>query len=200
MTSGERWPISRDTETRLHGLISALQRWNPVINLVSRSTLPVAWKRHVLDSLQLMDYVPPEAQHWVDLGSGGGFPGLVVAIGALDRFPDLRVTLVESDQRKATFLRETARTLGVPVSVVASRIEMLASLGADVVSARALAPLSQLWSYAERHLAPSGIGLFLKGEGYASEIAEAQARFALSIETLSSSSDAKGAVLRVRRA
>jgi len=196
----ERPSMSADTEARLRGLVSALQRWNPAVNLVSRSSLPAAWSRHVLDSLQLMELAPPSARHWVDLGSGGGFPGLVVAIAALERCPDLRVTLIEADRRKATFLRETARALQVPVKVEACRIEVLDPLGADVVSARALAPLVQLWSYAERHLVPTGLGLFLKGEGHASELVEAQARFSLSIETLSSNVDAGGVVLRVRRA
>lgn len=192
-------PVSADTERRLKGLVAALERWNPTVNLVSRSTLAEAWSRHVLDSLQLLALAPTGARHWVDLGSGGGFPGLVIAIAAMESHPALRVTLVESDQRKATFLRETARTLGCDVKVVAVRIEGLAPLEADVVSARALAPLPQLWAYAERHLAPEGVGLFLKGEGHGTEISEARARFSLHIETLPSSVDGGGVVLRVRR-
>lgn len=192
-------PLSTETEERLRGLLYALERWNPAINLVSRATLPAAWSRHVLDSLQLLHLAPQGARQWADLGSGGGFPGLVIAIAARDSLPDLQVTLIEADQRKATFLRETARTLGVSVRVEAARIEALPSLQADVVSARALAPLPQLWLYAERHLAPDGVGLFLKGEGHATESAEAQARFALGIETLPSSGGAGGVILRVRR-
>lgn len=200
IVSGRDLTVSRETEARLRGLLAALERWNPVVNLVSRSTLGTAWSRHVLDSLQLLDHAPPDAQRWADLGSGGGFPGLVVAIGAMEYRPDIQVTLVEADQRKATFLRETARDLNVPVRVEASRIESLPPLGADVVSARALAPLVKLWTYAERHLAPTGLGLFLKGEGHASEVAEAQARVALDVEILSSRVDTGGVVLRVRRA
>lgn len=197
--SGDRTPISVETEVRLRGLMVALERWNPAVNLVSRATLPVAWSRHILDSLQLLDLVPAKARHWADLGSGGGFPGLVVAIAALETHPDLRVTLVEADQRKATFLRETARALGVTVAVEAVRIEALRPLQADVVSARALAPLAQLWAYADRHLAQEGVGLFLKGDGHASEVEEARARFPLRIETLPSRLDGGGVVLRVRR-
>lgn len=198
MALGDQVAIPPKTASRLQGLIAALERWNPAVNLVSRATLPQAWSRHVLDSLQLLNLAPREARLWADLGSGGGFPGLVIAIAAKESHPDLRVILVDSDQRKATFLRETARSLGVPVRVEAARIEMLPPLGAQVVSARALASLAQLWSYAERHLAPGGVGLFLKGEGHASEIVEAQARFRLDIETLASRVDAGGVVLRVR--
>lgn len=197
---GERAPIPAETDRRLRGLIAALERWNPAVNLVSRATLPVAWSRHVLDSLQLVDLMPADARHWADLGSGGGFPGLVVAVAARHSNPHLRVTLVEADQRKATFLRETARTLGVPVDVEAVRIEALPPLQADVVSARALAPLAQLWAYADRHLAQNGVGLFLKGDGHGTEIEEARARFPLRVETLPSSLDGGGVVLRVRRA
>jgi 16S rRNA (guanine527-N7)-methyltransferase len=193
-------PMTAATKQKLQGLLDALARWNPAINLVSRTTIPVAWSRHVLDSLQLLDLSPQDATHWVDLGSGGGFPGLVVAIAAMDLRPGLRVTLVEADLRKATFLRETARVLSVSVRVEATRIEALAPQNADIVSARALAPLPQLWTYAERHLAPTGVALFLKGEGHGSESAEAHARFPLSIETLPSRVDAGGVVLRVRRA
>lgn len=193
------WALAPAAAARLRALVAAVERWNPAVNLVSRATLPQAWTRHILDSLQLLDLAPPGVRHWVDLGSGGGFPGLVVAAAALESHPGLAVTLVEADQRKATFLRETARTLGLMARVEAARIEALPPLNADVVSARALAPLPQLWTYAERHLAPDGVGLFLKGEGHGSEVAEAQARFALHVEVLPSKVGASGVILRVKR-
>lgn len=198
--AGDRLPLPLATIERLRALVASVEKWNPAVNLVSRGTLPQAWTRHVLDSLQLLDLAPPEARLWADLGSGGGFPGLVVAAAAVESRPDLRVTLIEADQRKATFLREASRTLGLSVRVEASRIEAVPPLMAEIVSARALAPMPALWSYAERHLAPGGVGLFLKGEGHVSEVAEAQRRFSLHVEVVPSSVDTGGVVLCVRRA
>lgn len=198
--SNNRLHLAPEEADRLRALVSAVERWNPAVNLVSSRTLPQAWTRHVLDSLQLLDLASSEARLWADLGSGGGFPGLVVAAAAVGRRPNLRFTLIEADQRKATFLREAARSLGLAVRVEAARIELVAPQNADVVSARALAPMPDLWAYAERHLAEGGVGLFLKGEGHAREVAEAQRRYALHVETVPSDVDPRGVVLRIRRA
>lgn len=192
-------PLTPGTEARLHGLVDALARWNPTINLVAASTLPEAWSRHVADSLQLLPLMPPQARTWVDLGSGGGFPGLVIAIAAQEAAPYLVVTLVEADQRKAAFLRETARRLDVSVMILAERIEHLSPLGADVVSARALAPLDRLWVYAERHLAPQGVGLFLKGPGAEAEVAAARALHGIDVSRTPSQTGTGSVILRVQR-
>ncbi len=142
---------SDTTRTRLETLVALVRKWNPTINLVAPSTLENAWDRHIADSACLVDLVPPP-QRWADLGSGAGFPGLVVAILLAERSPATRVTLVESDGRKAAFLHTAARTLDVSIDVRNARIEALAPLDAQVVSARALAPLDRLFPLALRIL------------------------------------------------
>ena len=152
-----------------------VERWNKAINLVSHSTVAHLRTRHIADSLQLLQYAPKNLQHWVDLGSGGGFPGLVIAACLADSDPKCRVTLVESDQRKAVFLREAARNMGLETQVIAERIETAQNQKADVVSARALASLSVLLLYAQNHLVKDGIGIFPKGQSLQAEISDAEA-------------------------
>ena len=120
-----RLAVSRETLDRLEALEALLKKWNPAINLVAKSTLGSAWDRHILDSAQLYTLAPPKVAHWADLGSGGGFPGLVIAALSHELDPDRRVTLVESDRRKATFLREAARQLGLSAEIRDERIESL---------------------------------------------------------------------------
>lgn len=145
--------VSRETFEELRAYRSLVRRWTPAINLVSKASVDDLWQRHIADSAQVFAATGAEsAQSWVDLGSGGGFPGLVVAVLAKELRPDLRVTLVESDLRKATFLRQAAQALSLSVTVHSVRIESLAPQNADVLSARALAPLSDLLAHAERHL------------------------------------------------
>lgn len=190
--------VSRETLAALHELEALVQRWTPAINLVSKSTVGTLWQRHILDSAQIFSLCPSSALSWVDLGSGGGFPGLVVAILAKELKPDLEVTLVEADQRKATFLRQAAQALKLGVTVVAKRIEALERLNADVLSARALAPLSGLLGFAEKHMSPNGTAIFPKGSQFADEIADARRTWAFNIDTRQSLSDAEAAILVIR--
>lgn len=190
--------VSRETIGRLERLVSLLTKWNSSINLVSRASASGAWNRHILDSAQIYDLAPATTRHWADLGSGGGFPGLVVAILAAELGPRMRLTLVESDQRKAEFLRQASRDLGLDVQVVAERIESIASLGADVVSARALAPLDPLLGFAHRHLSPDGISLFLKGANYLAEVEHAKRNWRFELSATPSKTDAAGAILKVK--
>ncbi|MCA8930663.1 MAG: 16S rRNA (guanine(527)-N(7))-methyltransferase RsmG, partial [Alphaproteobacteria bacterium] len=155
--------VSRETLARLAAFAALLEKWNPAINLISAGTVAQIWTRHFLDSAQVFDLADAKSGLWADLGSGGGFPGLVAAILALEERPGLSFTLVESDRRKAAFLSTAARELGLPVRVMAERIEALPPLGADILTARALAPLPVLLGYAERHLQPGGRALFPKG-------------------------------------
>lgn len=166
--------VSRETEERLRQFVELVERWTQRINLISHASLPAIWDRHVLDSAQLYCHAPAGWTHWVDLGSGGGFPGLVIAILAAGDRGDSRITLVESDQRKAAFLQTAASTLELPVRVSAARIEHLPPLAADVVSARALAPLPTLLAYCARHLSPMGTALLPKGQRAEDEIAAAR--------------------------
>src|SRR4029450_4968663 len=160
--------VSRETLDQLQALVDTLVRWQKAINLVGRATIEDVWIRHVLDSAQLVPLIPADAKSLADLGSGGGFPGLVVA--ALR--PDLDMTLIEADARQAAFLGEAARRLPLknPPRVVVARIEVAPAAKADVVTARALAPLGQLLVWADRHRADTAICLFPQGEGGEAEL------------------------------
>lgn len=193
----DAYGVSRETSERLQIYGDLLKKWNPRINLVAKATLDDLWTRHFRDSAQLLRLAPETARQWCDLGSGGGFPGMVIALLAQDRAPALSVTLVESDKRKATFLRTVARECGISVSVIDDRIERVAPLRADVVSARALAGLPQLIGHAQRHLAPDGAALFPKGARHNQELAEALALWRFRCETFPSETDPDAVILRI---
>lgn len=200
MTRGQEAPsldVSRETIRRLEHYAELLLKWNPTVNLVSRSTLGDIWGRHIMDSAQVYDAAPGEWSQWLDMGSGGGFPGMVIAILAAERNPAGQVILAESDRRKAAFLRTVAREVGVPATVHAERIERLAPQGADVVSARALAPLVDLLGYARRHLRPGGVALFPKGESYGDELREALDRESFTYELIPSRTDPRAAIIKI---
>ena len=190
-------PVSRETFDRLGRFVGLLEKWNPKINLVSAATLPDAWSRHILDSLQVFDIAAATEGHWADLGTGGGFPGLVVAILAHDEAPGLGVTLVESDQRKAAFLAAVLRETGVAARILAERIEAAPPLAADILSARALAPLDRLLSHADRHLAPNGRAIFPKGQSAESEVAQALASWRFRLQKHPSRTDSQAVILQI---
>ena len=175
----EAFKVPRETIHRLTRYGELLTHWQARANLVAASTLPALWSRHFADSAQLRA-LAPNARLWLDLGSGAGFPGLVVAILETGR-PDFRMHLVESNRKKCAFLAEVARETKAPVEIHAMRIEDLAesaqSLSPDVVSARALAPLPRLLELASPFFGPATRGLFLKGREAESEIEAAQTRF-----------------------
>lgn len=188
--------VSRETLERLERFAALLEKWNPRINLVSRNSLPHVWERHIVDSIQVFRCTKP-AGHWVDLGSGGGFPGIIIAILAADEAPDLRVTLVESDQRKSAFLRTAARETGVTCDVIARRIEAVEPLQADILSARALADLDTLLGFAERHLKPAGMALFPKGATWEKECDAARKRWNFAAEAITSKTDPDAVILKI---
>lgn len=189
--------VSRETSDRLRLLADLLLKWNPRINLVSKSTLETLWTRHILDSAQIFDLVPHPVGHWVDIGSGGGFPGLVVAILAAEKDPSQTTTLIESDQRKCAFLRTVLRETGVSGAVLTKRIEQAEPQDADVLSARALADLSQLCEFAERHLSKSGTALFPKGVTWQKELREAEESWSFSHEVITSKSEPEAVILKL---
>jgi 16S rRNA (guanine527-N7)-methyltransferase len=188
--------VSRETMDRLEVHRRLLEQWNPRINLVSRASLAAVWSRHFADSAQLWRLRPAGARRWLDLGSGAGFPGLVIAALAAPA-GDVQVHLVESDQRKAAFLANVIRTAGLPATVHAERVEALAPMGADVVSARALAPLGELLAMAERHRRPGGIGLFPKGASVHKEIAEAAVHWHFDHAIHPSLTDPRAAIVEI---
>lgn len=190
--------VSRETMDRLNVYAALLRKWNPAINLVAKSTLSELWNRHFLDSAQIFTLADPQRGVWADLGSGGGFPGLVVAVLAAEKAPDLAVTLVESDARKAAFLTAAARECGVRACVVADRIEVIPPLSARYLSARALAPLSKLLEYGARHLAADGVAYFNKGGGWRDEIADARRIWRFEATAHPSMTDANSAILEVK--
>lgn len=189
--------VSRETTERLDAFVALLAKWNPAINLVSRATLADVWMRHILDSGQLWRHAPDGIKSWVDLGTGGGFPGLVVAVLAAETRPELRVTLVESDLRKSAFLSSAIQKMGLTTTVCAERSESLMPLGADVLSARALAPLTELLAHAERHLAQGGRAFFPKGASHAEEIAEALERWRFSVQKIPSRTESEAVILSI---
>jgi 16S rRNA (guanine527-N7)-methyltransferase len=189
-----RWlDVSRETLERLTLHLELLTRWQPAINLVGPSTLADPWRRHMLDSAQLCAHLPAAPGSVVDLGSGAGFPGMVLAILGVPN-----VALVESDRRKAQFLREVARATATAVTIHAERAERLPATPATVVTARALAPLSRLLPLAERFLAADGICLFLKGAAVSDELTAAAECWHMEPEIHPSLSAPAGIVLKLR--
>lgn len=184
--------VSRETLARLRTYEALLRKWQPAINLVSKSSAEDVWRRHFLDSAQLARFLPPAAKSLVDLGSGAGFPGLVLAALGV---PD--VHLVESDARKCAFLREAARSLGVTVEIHHGRIEDATPFIADIVTARALAPLSVLLDLGERFIGPHTICLFLKGKGVDEELTKVGERWNMTVTREISASDPSGTILRL---
>jgi len=191
--------VSRETQERLELLLSLLRKWTRRINLVAPGTLSDAWRRHVLDSAQLWHLRPKGAARWADLGSGGGFPGLVIAALAADEPDPVAVTLVEADQRKAAFLHTAASEMGLAVTVSAARIEAVPPLAADVVSARALAPLIRLIALAVPHGTPGTRYLFPKGRGAADELTETQRDWHMEIDIHRSVTADDGVILSIER-
>ena len=192
--------VSRETQQRLENFVALLLQWQQTTNLIAPSTIPKLWTRHIADSLQLLDIVP-NATVWVDFGSGGGFPGIPVACALADR-PGAKVHLVESNGKKAAFLREAIRVTGVPAVVHARRIEDCGdSFGdkIDVVSARALAPLKILCDQAFALIDRGAVGLFAKGQDVAAELTEAAKYWRIEAETVPSRTGADGCIVGVRR-
>jgi 16S rRNA (guanine527-N7)-methyltransferase len=189
----DRLGVSRETLERLKLYESLLRKWQPAINLVSAKTLDDVWGRHFLDSAQLHLLIPKETRVLVDLGSGAGFPGLVLAILGVPE-----VHLVESDTRKAAFLREVARTTGTAVAIHATRIESLTPFPAGVVTARALAPLVNLLKMAHPFMGPGSAAFFLKGQGASDELTEAGRYWKMQAETYESLTDSSGSILSLR--
>jgi 16S rRNA (guanine527-N7)-methyltransferase len=192
--------VSRETEADLDLYLSLLGKWQSVKNLVGGSTLPDALNRHVKDSLQLLPLAPATATQWVDIGSGGGFPGMVIAI-ALKQNPLTQVHLVESDHRKCAFLRAVARETGARALVHCGRIEdVLPTLPqADVISARALAEMVQLMEWTAPMIEKGAIGLFLKGRDVGAELTHLTrySKFSFKLVPSTTASDAAVVVVSV---
>jgi 16S rRNA (guanine527-N7)-methyltransferase len=193
-------PVSRETEDRLAIFVELLDRWRQKTNLISNSTFATVWTRHIADSAQL-SALAPDAKRWVDMGSGAGFPGLVIAI-QLAGVPGALVHCIESDRRKCAFLREAARATGAAAAIHPQRVEAIEpkSLGTvDAVTARAFAPLPLTLELARPWMERGAIAVFPRGESAKDQIAALPEAWAYAIETLQSVVNPKAAILRIRQ-
>lgn len=188
--------VSRETLGRLERYAGLLGKWQRAINLVSPATLPDLWRRHMLDSAQLRDLAPPpplgRRQIWLDIGSGAGFPGMVLAILGVGE-----VHLVESDTRKCAFLRAVAQETGTEVQIHHCRLETLPAMAADVITARAFAPLGRLLPQAIRFSSQDTVCLFPKGQDVDKELTAARKDWTMQVEFIASRSDPSGTILRI---
>ena len=184
--------VSRETMAKLAAYEALIFRWQKKINLVSRASLDQIWQRHFLDCWQMIHHIRPTDHRLADLGSGNGMPGIIFALCT-----DLEVILIESDRRKAVFLNEAVRVLGLQVKIAPRRIENLPPLGVDIITARALAPLNQLLDYAHTHINKNGICIFAKGRQLQTEIKNAKKQWRLTSESFNSKTDPDG-ILVVR--
>lgn len=190
------YDVSRETMAALDVYVAQLARWQTVKNLVGPSTLAEVWSRHVADALQLLS-LAPKARHWVDIGSGAGIPGLILAIAGKER--GLRVTLVESNSRKCAFLSEAARLTGAPAEIRNGRIEAILPTvtDAEIVCARALASLDQLLEWTAPMLKSGTTGLFPKGRDVQAELTQAAARWTFTHDLVPSRTDSEARIVRV---
>lgn len=192
-------PVSRETLKRLELYVDLLLKWQLTTNLIAPSTIPTVWTRHVADSLQLLD-LAPDAKVWVDFGSGGGFPAIPIACALVGQ-PGAMVHLVESNGKKAAFLREAIRVTGAPAQVHAERVEKYTDgpvNSVDVVSARALAPLKVLCDQASSLIQRGAIGLFPKGLDVAAELTEAAKYWNIEATTVASKTSPEGCIVIIR--
>lgn len=184
--------VSRETLQTLQAFADEVARWNGAINLVSKASLADLWQRHIWDSAQLYDLGAGQGGVWLDMGSGGGFPGIVMAIMGAQG-----VVLAEVDQRKATFLREVSRKLALDTRVISARLDEIPPCHAQTITARALAPLTDLLAHASKHLSPTGRAIFPKGRGFQAEIDAALKDWAFSYTSVPSKTDAEAAIIIV---
>lgn len=191
------FPVSRETAERLDAYVELLNTWQATTNLIAPSTLGSIWTRHIVDSLQILAFAP-DAKTWVDLGSGGGFPGLVIACTL--NAPGI-VHLVESNTKKAAFLREAARVTGAPAKIHNLRIEDFNKQfqgPADIVTARALAPLPELLGFVAPFLKMGAQALLLKGQDVEGELTQAAKYWKIEAQLKPSKTDPKGRIMVVR--
>ena len=189
--------VSRETIVLLQRLGLLVEKWNKSINLISKKSVPEMWNRHILDSAQIFYANKKSFKKWLDIGSGAGFPGLVVAILAQDKNIDGETVLVESDKRKCVFLSTVKRELNLNLSIINNRIESCDSQQADVISARALADLPSLLDLSFDHLSDNTTLIFSKGKSWKEELVAAEKTWNFSWEAVTSITDAKSVVLKI---
>jgi 16S rRNA (guanine527-N7)-methyltransferase len=184
--------VSRETLAGLNRFVALLLRWNSTVNLIARADEPLVWDRHIADSLQLIPLMAPLPERAIDLGSGAGFPGLILAL-----VTGLPFDLIEADQRKAAFLREAARVTGAPVRIHPIRIEASNLPPAPLITARAVAALPRLLALAAPLLAPGGMCLFLKGANADIELTHAATQWQMQVDGIPSCTASDARILRI---
>lgn len=189
--------VSRETMARLREYVVLVTAWTKRINLISSGDLALIWDRHINDSIQLSSAADKPGPRWLDIGSGGGFPGMVLAILHAETRPDARHTLIESDHRKAAFLVAASAKLDLTTTVVTERSEHAEPQMAHVISARAFAPLSRLLTHVDRHMEPDGQAILPKGAGVDAEIAEARKEWTFTASRIDSVTHPAATILRV---
>ena len=191
--------VSRETLNGFYEYETLLSKWNEKINLVSKNTLVDIWERHFLDSGQIIKHVEASGKRWVDVGSGAGFPGLVIALLLRDRKIDCNLVLVEKNPKKGFFLNEVIRKLNLSVKVVNDNIYTLEPLNADILTARAFSELNNLIEIAFRHRKKDGICLFLKGGNYRIELDKTLNYWFFDYDIVDSLSSSSGKIIRVKK-
>ena len=189
--------VSRETMDRFVEIVAALRLWSKRFNLVSPASRSEIWSRHILDSVQLFTLAPNTAKHWLDLGSGAGFPGMVLAIMLLER-PEAQMVLVEANGKKAAFLQHCARITGAPVSVLQQRIENTALAAQDVITARAVTDLSGLLELSRPFVGKDTVLLFPKGKNVEDELTQAHKQWDIKVEVLPSMTDKYAKILKIK--
>ncbi|SPF79449.1 16S rRNA (guanine(527)-N(7))-methyltransferase RsmG [Pseudoprimorskyibacter insulae] len=189
--------VSRETYDSLRFYETLARKWTRKINLVSPSTVSDLWRRHIVDSAQVFHVKQNPGAIWLDIGSGAGFPGLVCAVLAKELSPATEFHLIESDQRKCAFLRTVKRELGLKATIWAQRIEAVETINANVVSARALADLDTLLSFADHHMAESGVALFQKGETWEKEVEAAKEKWRFTLNPHKSKTSSNSTILEI---
>lgn len=191
----DTYNVSRETFDKLKHYQSMLIEWQSKFNLVSSSTLDDAWNRHFLDSVQLFQYIPNQAKVLYDFGSGAGFPGMVLAIMANEKMPDLQVSLIESTTKKTLYLNAVKSETNTNVTILNDRIENLQLPKADVITSRAMASLTELLGYAYKFCKKESVCIFSKGKKYAEELSEAHKRWKFKCRIVASTQSDEGKIL-----
>ena len=189
--------VSRETFSLLERLAALVEKWNKSINLISKSTVPNLWERHILDSVQIYHATQVNFKSWLDIGSGAGFPGLVLAILAKEKNIDGEIILVESDKRKCAFLYTVRRDLNLNLSIINKRIEECDPQNADIISARALANLTKLFDLSFNHKCENTTFIFPKGRSWQEELVAAEKTWNFSWEAVNSITDSQAVVLKI---
>jgi len=194
----EKIDVSRETYSKLEIFQNMVLEWNNKFNLISKSSAEDIWNRHILDSLQLLNFIDDQSEKLYDFGSGAGFPGMVLAIATKEKFPNLKISLIESIHKKTIFLNEVKTKFKIDVDIYNERVENLRIPKADIITSRAMASLEKLLNYAHTLCKKETKLLFLKGKTWEEEIKVAQLKWKFDCEAFESITDKNGRILLIK--